>query len=94
MKEACMYERGEKVIVEGHGGKRAVLVVWKDLGRGLTLSTEDGYRRLLAGDADAPQVGFPLRDVRQRVSTNPLTSEPQQPYVQSPRAAPGSASRP
>lgn len=80
-----MYERGERVVIEGHGGRRAILRVWADRGRGLTLSSEDGYRRLLAGDPDAPQVGFPIRDVRERVSASP--SEPQPPSERSQPAA-------
>lgn len=73
-----MYERGDRVIVIGRGGRRAVLTVWQDLGRGLSLSTDDGYRRLLAGDSEAPLVGFPRRDVRGKAGTT-STSEPRQP---------------
>lgn len=80
-----MYERGEQVIVEGFGGRRAILTVWEDRGRGLALSTQDGYARLLAGE-DAPIVGFPRGDVRGRASA--LPSEPQQPSEQSPTVAP------
>lgn len=79
-----MYERGELVLVEGHGGRRAVLRVWEDRGRGLTLSSDEGYQRLLADDPDAPQVGFPRRDVRGRAT---YPSEPEPPSERSPDAA-------
>lgn len=58
-----MYERGERVVVKGFSERPTVLTVWEDRGRGLTLTTDDGYRRLLDGDTDAPQVGFPRGDV-------------------------------
>lgn len=80
-----MYERGEQVIVEGFGGRRAVLTVWEDRGRGMALSTPDGYARLLAGE-DAPIVGFPRGDVRGRATASP--SEPPPPPAQSPTGAP------
>lgn len=81
-----MYERGEQVIVEGFGGRRAVLTVWEDRGRGLALSTADGYARLLAGDIDAPIVGFPRGDVRGRATA---ASESQPPSERSQTAAQG-----
>jgi hypothetical protein len=57
-----VYERGTRVIVEGKGGRRAVLTVWEDRGRGLTLTSDAGYKRLIDGE-DAPLVGFPKHDV-------------------------------
>lgn len=83
-----MYERGDRVVVEGRGGRRATLTVWEDHGRGLALSSEDGYRRLLAGDSDAPLVGFPRRDVRGKADTATSTSESEQLSERSPDAAP------
>ncbi len=59
-----MYERGQRVVVEGLDGRQTILRVWEDRGRGLTLSSEGGYERALAGDPEAPLVGFPRRDVR------------------------------
>jgi hypothetical protein len=78
-----MYQRGDEVIVEGYGGRRAVLTVWEDRGRGVTLSSAEGYARLVAGDLDAPLVGFPRQDVKGRVSP----SEQPQPSEQSRLAA-------
>lgn len=73
-----MYQRGDYVVVEGHRGRRAVLRVWENRGQGLALSTDDGYRRLLAGDSDAPVVGFPIGDVRGRAEgSSPLPTEPE-----------------
>lgn len=73
-----MYQRGDRVVVEGRG--ESVLVVWEDRGRGVCLSSESGFMRALAGDQDAPLVGFPRRDVRGLAG--PILdgpSEPQQP---------------
>jgi hypothetical protein len=57
-----MYQRGDHVLVEDRG-RRSVLVVWEDRGRGLCLSSEGGFQRALAGDSEAPLVGYPRRDV-------------------------------
>lgn len=57
-----MFERGDRVLVEGVGGKRAVLRVWEVRLRGLLLCSESGYERLSAGE-DAPAVGFPMGDI-------------------------------
>lgn len=73
------YQRGDRVVVTGHGGRRATLVVWEDRGRGLCLSSDDGYRRLLAGEREAPLVGFPRRDIVGPASVNDPTSEPLRP---------------
>lgn len=59
-----MYQRGDRVIVQGLGGRTAILRVWEDRGSGVVVSSDDGYRRLMAGDDTAPQVGFPAADVR------------------------------
>lgn len=64
-----MYERGERVIVTGRGSE-TVLVVWEDRGRGLVLTSDAGYRLALAGDPNAPLVGFPRRDVRGRADAS------------------------
>ena len=83
-----MYQQGDRVEVEGLGGRRAVLRVWQDHGHGLTLSSEAGYVRALAGDPDAPLVGFPKRDVRGRADTaSASTSEPQPLSARSPTVA-------
>lgn len=80
-----MYDRGEEVVVEGHGGRRAVLTVWEDRGAGLSLSSPGGYLRLLAGDVEAPLVGFPKGDVlgRARAVSPAAPSEPAQPPARS-----------
>jgi len=62
-----MYTRGDRVLVRGFRGREAVLRVWEERGRGIVLSSESGYARALAGDDDAPLVGFPLTDVQRRV---------------------------
>jgi hypothetical protein len=84
-----MYQRGDRVLVTGGGDREVILRVWKDHGEGVTLSTEDGYQRLLSGDPDAPQVGFPIADIRGSVPTGAAhpTVQPQ-PSEQSPTAAP------
>jgi hypothetical protein len=58
-----MYQRGDRVLVEGRGGS-SVLVVWEDRGRGVCLSSESGFQRALSGDGNAPLVGYPRRDIR------------------------------
>ena len=58
-----MYERGDRVRVEGFGGQTATLRVWEELGRGLVLCSEDGYERLTRGD-EAPLVGFPWSNIK------------------------------
>ena len=73
-----MYQRGDRVLVEGFRGKRATLYVWKPLGeQGLVLCTEDGYRRRMAGDEDAPAVGFPMTDIRGRAEDGEKSAETQ-----------------
>jgi hypothetical protein len=58
-----MFTRGDRVRVEGYGGRAAVLLVWEDFGRGVALCSEEGYQRLLEG-AEAPVVGFPRSDIK------------------------------
>jgi hypothetical protein len=62
-----MYQRGDWVRVEGYGGRVAILRVWESLGGGLALCSEAGYQRMSRGE-DAPEVGFPLSDVKGVVS--------------------------
>lgn len=57
-----MFERGDQVVVSARG-REGVLVVWEDRGRGLVLTTEGGFRRAMAGDPNAPLVGFPRSDI-------------------------------
>lgn len=63
-------ERGQRVAVEGYGGRRATLRVWMDRGRGVTLCSEEGYWRLLAGDKEPALVGFPKVDIRSVLPTS------------------------
>lgn len=60
--------RGDRVVV---GARRTVLIVWEDLGRGVQVTSEDGYRRAVAGDPEAPIVGLPRHDI---VALAPETS--------------------
>lgn len=57
------YRRGDWVEVRGVQGETGVLRVWESHPHGLTLTSERGFERLLAGDEDAPQVGYPADDV-------------------------------
>lgn len=78
-----MYQRGDRVLVEGKGG-RSVLVVWEDRGRGVCLSSESGFRRALSGDEDAPLVGYPRRDIAGLADPSlDLPTVPQPPASQS-----------
>ena len=58
-----MYSRGERVIVEGFQGKRAVLYVWEQKERGLMLCTAEGFGHRMKG-VDAPVVGYPMQDIK------------------------------
>ena len=51
------------MLVEGFGGRRAVLRVWKALRKGYQLCTEEGFHALEAGGTGVPLVGFPSRDI-------------------------------
>ncbi len=68
-----MYQRGDRVVVEGYAGRRAILTVWEDRGRGIALSTDKGYQRLLAGDPSAPWWAFRRAtcEVGPRLATTP-----------------------
>ena len=57
-----MYKKGDRVIVEGFGGKRAVLRVWEHTAKGVWMCSEEGYQDLIS-NRDAPIVGFPHKDV-------------------------------
>jgi len=58
-----MYKRGDRVLVEGYGGKTAVLRVWEVRGRGLLLCSEAGFSRAAEGE-EVVAVGFPMVDIR------------------------------
>jgi hypothetical protein len=82
-----MYQRGDQVLVEGFGGRRAVLRVWEDRGAGLALTSESGFARLESGDLEAPIVGYPRGDVRGLAESSSASSTaPQPPALQWPTA--------
>ena len=58
-----MYKQGDVVLVEGYGGRRATLRIWKVLPRSLQLCTEEHYQAAMLGEVPHV-VGFPLADVR------------------------------
>ena len=58
-----MYKRGDKVNVQGFGGRQAVLYVWEERSTGLMLCTEEGFNSRTHGDP-APVVGFPYEDIK------------------------------
>ena len=62
MRSFKMFDRGNLVKVKGMGGEEAILRVWESHSRGLLLCTEEGYRKLTAGE-EAAVVGFPMCDI-------------------------------
>lgn len=61
-----MYEKGDRVRVQGFGGRTAILRVWEQRERGLLLCSEAGYRRALEG-GEVVTVGFPWSDVKEKM---------------------------
>ncbi len=61
-----MYKKGDRVRVEGFGGRTAILRVWEERRRGLVLCSEDGYKEAVEG-GELVAVGFPLTDVKGKV---------------------------
>ena len=85
-----MYQRGDRVLVEGFLGRQAILRVWEDRGEGLSLTSESGFARLESGDQEAPIVGYPCGDVRGLAEASPSFPNGQQPpAAQSPIAPQG-----
>ena len=62
-----MYEKGDRVQVQGFGGRTAVLRVWEQRERGLVLCSERSYQEALEG-GELVAVGFPLADVKGKVA--------------------------
>ena len=56
------YRRGDRLLVQGFAGDRAVLRVWDVSRGGVLLCTENGYRMLRLG-REAALVGFPFADI-------------------------------
>ena len=56
-------KQGDRVRVRGYHDQEGVLRVWEVRSGGLVLTTERGYERLLSGDENAPQVGYPAQDI-------------------------------
>ena len=63
------YQRGERVRVVGFEGKEAVLWVWGTCKTGVLLTTAEGFAVLSEG-REAPYVGFPLRDIKEKVTAS------------------------
>ena len=61
-----MYQRGDRVEVEGFGGDRAILRVWEVRQRGLIVCTEEDYQNALSGDGLPMALGFPFDDIREQ----------------------------
>ena len=57
-----MFQRGDRVQVVGFRGRRAILRVWEDKGRGLLLCSDATFRRAEQG-AELIAVGFPMCDI-------------------------------
>lgn len=58
-----MFQRGDCVEVVGFKGRRAILRVWEDKGRGLLLCSEATFRRAEQG-GELVAVGFPMSDIK------------------------------
>jgi hypothetical protein len=59
------YQRGDQVLVEGFGGRQAMLRVWEVRERGLILCTEWDYNRAVNEDGVVTALGFPMCDVKE-----------------------------
>ena len=57
------FQRGDRVLVEGYKGRRAVLRVWKVMERGMQLCSEERFNALQPGEIP-PSVGFPMVDIK------------------------------
>ena len=57
-----MYQRGDRVVVRGYGGRTAVLRVVETRRRGLLLCPESRFGEIVAG-REPVAVGFPYSDV-------------------------------
>lgn len=76
-----MFKRGDLVQVQGWGGKRGILRVWEVRLKGLLLTTEEGFKKLLAGE-EAPNIGYPMSDIRGLVKEGePPASEGKNPHA-------------
>lgn len=58
-----MYKRGDRVLVEGFRGDRAVLRVWDAYRHGLALCSEENYQHAMNGD-EAKVLVFPMCDIK------------------------------
>ena len=58
-----MYKRGDRVLVEGFGGDKAVLRVWSVYQYGLALCSEENYQQAVLG-AEADALIFPMKDIK------------------------------
>jgi hypothetical protein len=71
-----LYRRGDRALVEGFGGKQAVLRVWEVRERGLILCTEGEYDNAISNGEIVTALGFPMGDVREHTESNELTATP------------------
>ena len=69
-----MFNRGDRVRVQGYKGRQAVLRVWEDKGHGLLLCSEEGYERAMGG-GELVAVGYPLDDIKGPAEPEPPMGE-------------------
>ncbi len=55
--------RGDLVIVRAYGGMPLIRLVWEEDERGVYITDDARFKLLVAGEASAPSVGFPMEDV-------------------------------
>ena len=56
-------ERGKRVLVKAFGGQQLERIVWKDVGRGLLLTTPTQYEQATKSNTEPIAVGFPKDDL-------------------------------
>ncbi|HXZ94736.1 MAG TPA: hypothetical protein VEG28_02355 [Dehalococcoidia bacterium] len=56
-------ERGKRVLVKAFGGQQLERIVWKDVGKGLLLTTSAQYELAVKSNTEPIAVGFPKDDL-------------------------------
>ena len=84
-----MYTRGDRVLVEGFGGDRAVLRVWGTYKHGLALCSEVSYLWALRAGEEAEWLGFPMQDIKEKVDGPANGAQPQESHTSSTERASG-----